>query len=80
MVVPSGCFLLPWHREIAHTFHVSYDTCQVIDVLTLALRTFLQVMLADVSASVADSVRDVKCKVVTSLLGCNAQELAVLCF
>ena len=44
----------------------------------MALRTFLKIMLAYVSALVADCVRDIECKIVTSFLGGNFQELAVL--
>ena len=45
----------------------------------MALRTFLQVMLADVTAFVADRIRNVEGKVVTSFLSCDTQKLSILC-
>ena len=79
MVVASCCFFLAGHREVADTLHISDDTGQVVDVSAVALRTFLEVVLADVAALVAYCVRNVECKVVTSFLGSHAKKLAVLC-
>ena len=45
----------------------------------MTLRTFLEVVLADMSTLVADGVRDVECKVVTSFLCCNSEKLGILC-
>jgi hypothetical protein len=79
VIVTSCCFFLTSHREVADTFHISDDTGQVIDVCAVALRTFLEIVLADVAALVADGVRNVECKVVTSFLCSHAKKLAVLC-
>ena len=68
MVVTSCGLLLACHREVADAFHVTDDTCQVVDVVAVTRRTLLEIVLADVAALVADSVRNVECKVVTSLL------------
>ena len=46
----------------------------------MAVWTFLEVALVDVSAVVADGVGDVEREVVASLFGCHAQELSVLGF
>ena len=78
VIVASSCFLLAGHREVAYTFHVTDDSSQVVDVLAMALRAFLEIVLADVAALVADSVRNVECEVVTSFLSCNTKELRVL--
>ena len=43
------------------------------------MRTFLEVTLVDVSAVVADCIRDIECEVVASFLGSHAQQLAILC-
>ena len=79
MIVTSCSFFLAGHREVADTLHISDDAGQVIDVSAVALRTFLEVVLADVAALVADSVRNVEGEVVASFLCGYAQELAVLC-
>ena len=79
MVVVASCrFLLAGHREVADAFHVTDDSCQVIDVFAMALRTFLQIVLADVAALVADRIGNVECEVVTSFLSRYAQELRIL--
>jgi hypothetical protein len=79
MVVTSCCFFLASHREIAYSFHVSDDTGKIVDVFAVALRTFLQIVLAYVAALVADGVRDVECKVVASLLSGYLKKLCILC-
>ena len=48
--------------------------------MAVAFRTFLKVMLAYMSACVADGVRDVECKVVASLDSRNLEKLTVLSF
>ena len=44
----------------------------------MALRTLLEIVLADVAALVADCVRTVECEVVTSFLCRYTKELRVL--
>ena len=79
MIVTSCSFFLAGHREVADTLHISDDAGQIIDVSAVALRTFLEVVLADVAALVAYCVRNVESKVVTSFLCSYAKQLAVLC-
>jgi hypothetical protein len=78
VVAASSCFLLTGHREVAYTLHISDDSCQVVDVLAVTLRTLLEIVLADMAALVADSVRNVESEVVTSFLCRNTQKLSVL--
>lgn len=80
VVVASCSFFLSRHREVADTLHIADDSCQIVDVSTMTFRTFLQIVLAYVSALVADSVRNIECEVVTSLLGGYAQKLGILGF
>jgi hypothetical protein len=79
VIVTSCGFFLTGHREVAYALHVTDDTGQVVNVLTVTFRAFMQVVLADVSAFVADCVRDIECKVITSLLSSNTKKLRVLC-
>ena len=79
MVVTSCGLLLACHREVADAFHVTDDTCQIVDVAAMTLRTLFEIVLADVAALVADCVRNVECEVVTSFLCCHAKQLSVLC-
>ena len=80
MVVVASCgFFLAGHREVADTLHITDDTGQIVNVLTLAVRTFLQIMLADVSAAVADGIRDVEREVVATFLSGHSEQLCVLC-
>ena len=79
VVVASCRFFLTGHREVADALHITDDTSQIINVLTMAFRALMQIMFADVSAFVADGVRDVEREVVASLLGCYAEKVGVLC-
>ena len=47
-------------REIADALEVADDSCHVVHVLAMAVWTFLEVALVDVSAVVADGVGDVE--------------------
>ena len=78
-VVMSPCSLfLASHREVADTLHITDDTCQIINVFAMTFRTLLEVVLADMTALVADRIRDVEYEVVASFLSCNSQKLGVL--
>jgi hypothetical protein len=79
MVMTSRGFFLTSHREVAYTLHITDDTCQIVDVVAMAFRAFLKVMLAYMAALVAYCIRNVECEVVASLLSGYTQELAVLC-
>jgi len=79
MVVTSCGFFLAGHREVAYTLHVTDDTGQVVNVFALTVRTLLEVMLADVSAGIADGVRDVEGEVVATFLSGHSEQLGVLC-
>ena len=46
----------------------------------MAFRALMQIMFADVSAFVADGVRDVEREVVASFLGSDLKQLGVLSF
>ena len=76
----SACLFLSCGREIADTLEISDDSCHVVHVLAMAMWALLEIALVDVSAVVADGVRDVEREVVASLFGCHAQELSVLGF
>jgi len=78
-VVMSSCSLfLSCHREVADTLHITDDTGQIINVFTVAFRTLVQIMLADMSALVADRIRNVECEVVAAFLGGDTQKLCIL--
>ena len=79
-VIMTSCSLfLASHREVADTLHITDDTSQIINILTVTFRTLLKVVLAYVSAVIADCIRDIEGEVVASLLCSDAQKLAVLC-
>jgi hypothetical protein len=80
MVVASCCLFLTSHREVADTLHITDDTSQIINIFAMTLRTFLEVVLADMSTLVADGVRDVEREVVASFLGSDLKQLGVLSF
>jgi len=75
----AGGLLLAGLRETADALHVADDAGEVIDVLAVAFRTFMQVALVDMAAVVADGVGDVEGEVVASFLCGHAEQLAVLC-
>ena len=74
----AACLLLTSSREVAYTLQIADDTSHVVDILAAAIRTLLEIAFVDMSALVADSVRDIEREVVASLLSCDAQELAIL--
>ena len=78
VIVASCSLFLTSHREVAYALHVTDDTCQIVNVFAVAFRTLLEVVLADMTALVADGVRDVECEIITSFLSGNTQKLAVL--
>lgn len=65
-------FLLTRCREVANTLHVAYNTCEIINVLRVTMRAFMQVSLIDVTAVITDGVRYVECEVIASFLRSNA--------
>lgn len=64
--------------EVAHPLEVSDDTRQIVDILGVADGAFLEVALVDMTAVVADGIRDVICEVVAALVSGDAEELAIL--
>ena len=74
----AGGFLLARLTEIADTLQVTDDAGQVVDVVAVALRAFLQETLVDMAAVVTNGVRDVESKVVATFAGSHAQQLTVL--
>ena len=80
VIVTSCSLFLTGHREVAYALHITDDTCQVVDVIAVTFRTFLQIVLADVAALVADCVRNIECEVVTSFLCSDTQKLCILGF
>ena len=79
MIVTSCGFFLTGHREVADTLHITDDTGQIINIFTLTVRTLLEVVLADVSAAVADGVRNVEGEIVATFLSRYPEELCILC-
>ena len=79
MVVASCGFFLTGHREVADTLHITDDTGQIINIFALTVRTLLEVVLADVSAAVADGVRNVEREIVATFLSRYPEELCILC-
>ena len=69
---------MAWLAEIADALQVTDDAGQVVDVVAVALRAFLQETLVDVTAVVANRVRDVESEIVTAFAGGYTQQLTVL--
>ncbi len=78
MIVSLCSFLLPWLRKIADALHIADYTRKVIQTVALTRRTFFEITLVDVSATVANGIGDIKGEIVTAFLRSDAQKLAVL--
>jgi hypothetical protein len=79
MCIEATCSLfLTWLGEVADTLQVSDDTCHIVHILGMAVRTFLQVTLVDMSTVVAYGIGDIEREVVTSLLGSDLQQVGIL--
>ena len=59
--------------EIADALQVTDDAGQIVDVVAVALGAFLQETLVDVTAVVANRVRDVESEVVATFAGSHTQ-------
>ena len=70
--------LLAWLGEIAYALEVTNDTSQIVHIGAMAMRALFGVAFVDMSAVVAEGVRDIESEVVTSLLCSHLEELAVL--
>lgn len=77
-IIAALSFCLSWSREVADPLQVSDDTGHIVNVLAVAVWTFLEESLVDMSAVVTDGVWNVECKVVASLLSSYAQKLTIL--
>ena len=79
-IITTLGLLLTSLREVAHTLQITNDTCHIVDVFAVTYGAFLKVSLVDMTTIVADSVRNIECKVVASFLGSDTQQLAILRF
>ena len=79
MIIASCRLFLTGHGEIADALHITYYTCQVINIMAMAFRTFMKVVLAYVSAAIAYGVWNVECEIIAPFLCSYAEQLAVLC-
>ena len=71
-------FFLSGFGEVADAFQIADNTRQVIYVVAMTIRTFLQITLVNMSAVVADGIRDVKGKIVAAFASGYAEQLSVL--
>ena len=58
--------LLPCLRKITDPLHIPDNTCQIIHILTMTFRTFMQVSLINMLTFIANGIRYIKCKVITA--------------
>ena len=75
-----GGLLLPAFRKVTDAFHISDNTGEVVQVVAFAYGALLQVMLVDMSATVAHRVGNVEGEIVATLLNGHPQQLLVLRF
>lgn len=79
-IISAGRLLLTCLREIAHAFQIADDTCDVIYVLAVAVRTFLQIAFVYVSAVITYRVRNIEREIIAALDSGNLQQMTVLRF
>ena len=77
-IVAACCLFLTWLREVANALQIADNTCHVVDILGMAVRTLLEIALVNMTAIVADSVGDVEGEVVTSFLCSHLQKVSIL--
>jgi hypothetical protein len=77
-VIPSVGFFLTGFREVADAFQVTDDAGQIIYIVAVTIGTFFEITLVDMSAVVADGIRNVKSEIVATFTGSHAQQLSVL--
>ena len=79
-IISAGRLLLTCLREIAHAFQIADDTCDVIYVLAVAVRTFLQIAFVYVSAVITYRVRNIEREIIAAFNSGNLQQMTVLRF
>ena len=72
--------LLPWLREVADTLHVADDSSQIVHIIAMTFRAFLQVTFVYMMTVIADGVRNVEGEVVAALGSGYPEQLPVLLF
>ena len=79
-VIAACRFFLAINGKIGYALQVADHTRQVVYIMTVTVRTLLQVALIDVPTLVTKCVRDVKREVIAPLFSCHAKQLAILRF
>ena len=74
----TSSFFLSWLAEITDTFQVTNDTGQIVYVVAVAFGAFFQVTLVDMTAVVANGVRNVESEIVAAFAGSHSKQLTVL--
>ena len=72
--------LLPWLRKVADTLHVADDSSQIVHIIAMTFRAFLQVTFVYMITVIADGVRNVEGEVVAALGSGYPEQLSVLLF
>ena len=78
--MPASRLLLACLGEIADALEITNDASHIVDVLGMAVRTFMQIALVDGAAVVADGVGHVEGEVVATFARCHLEQLAILLF
>ena len=78
-IISAFGFALAVDGEVGDALEITNDACEIVHILTLAVRTFGEISLVDVSAVVAQRVGDVEGEIVATLLCGYAKEMAILC-
>ena len=66
VIVTLGGFFLSGHGKTADALQVADDTCDVVNVLAVAVRAFVQVTLVYMTTVVADGIGNVKGEIVAT--------------
>ena len=77
---PLLCFFPAGFREARHPFEIANDASGIIKIFTAAGGTFIQAMLVDMSAIIADGIGDIEGKIRAAGYHCGIEHLEILIF
>lgn len=80
MVIAAGCFPLSFFRPFGNEGEIANDAGGIIQILTAAALTAIQLALADMAAGIANGIGYVKGKVITAGANSAGQQQLILGF
>lgn len=80
MVIAAGCFPLSFFRPFGNEGEIANDAGGIIQILTAAALTAIQLALADMAAGITHGIGHIECEVITAGADGPAKQQLILRF